>query len=178
MLGLQLAQPKQVVRQHHLVGDHGTGGPGVCGQCQLPDGGHGDAPGPGIELGAKELGRAGGFAVRGQVHTGLCHQFLHPAQVVLHRAVPQHGAGQGPVGLQQVPALLAHGGGGQGRGPRGVAFVGAGVQQRCGHASCPRALSSHSCRLSSSSLWLNEQLSSANRALDSSRSNRLCSTSV
>ena len=43
-------------------------------------------------------------------------------------------------------------------------------------SSWPRALSIHSCRLSSSPSRLNEQLSSLNRALDSRRSSRSSST--
>ena len=62
--------------------------------------------------------------------------------------------------------------------PLRPAFVWVSVQQRICHTSVPRALSIQSCRLSNSSLWLNEQLSSANNALDSNRSSRLWNTAV
>ena len=119
----QQVQTIQVGVRHQLVGDDGA--LCACGQAhtQLVHIGKSQAPGPGLQLHPKQLGRHRGLPVRGQGHPFALHKGLHPSQVVRKRRAAQHGHRVCQCILQQVPAALAQRGHGAGLGGQGVAFA-------------------------------------------------------
>ena len=106
VLQQQAVQPIEVGIGHQLVGNDGALRPRQQAHAQLVHIGKGQPPGPCLQLHAKQLGRHGGFAMRGQRHALALHKVLHPGQVVRERRTAQCGHWVRQCVVQQVPAAL------------------------------------------------------------------------
>ena len=107
VLPQQKIKPVQIGIGHQLVGNDGA--LRTCRQthAQLVHIGKSQAPGPGLQLHAKQFGRHRGLAVRSQCHAFALHKVLHPGQVVRERRAAQHGHRIGQRVIQQMPATRA-----------------------------------------------------------------------
>jgi hypothetical protein len=107
VLTQQKIQPVQIGIGHQLVGDDGALRPGRQAHAKLVHIGKGQAPGSGLQLHAKQLGRHRGLAVRGQGHAFALHKVLHPGQVVREGRAAQNGHRVSQRIVQQIPAARA-----------------------------------------------------------------------
>ena len=107
VLPQQKIKPVQIGIGHQLVGDDGALRPGRQAHAKLVHIGKGQAPGSGLQLHAKQLGRHRGLAVRGQGHAFALHKVLHPGQVVREGWAAQNGHRVSQRIVQQMPAARA-----------------------------------------------------------------------